>query len=702
MSSLTLQESINRLQSNEERLDQFVNDGNGSGSFTTAGGVVVPSLPAVAARAAELRNDLAEDDGAGQVGFKQCGTGAAARTVESKLRETVSVRDFGAVGDGVTDDTAAIQAALNAGSLGKSHSVLIPAGCVFGITNGLVIKANTTIYFEGWIKCLSYGMHDTALIPENGGNNIRIVNPQIDLNNQAGMSGFIIRTGAHNVSVDGGVIKNATHDKGGVQGGRGFIVESVATVLPGRNVTVRGVKIDNCYMGFAYQAGEDMRRQSVIISDIAVYNCDVVYWIVGNTAGYPHDPDEMSAIISGVSAYNCGKQGQYTNGGGAFVADRACNIVMRDIMLVNDSSYGSIPSVWHGNGARLQLDITYLGDCENFWNFQPYKEADAPPATENTIEDSVLRGVQHGACTDIATVGNSADAYAEKVHLTGWHAYVSSGSVVTANLRQDDVWFDVYEKANNARVIGSGDKIAAFTFAQTAGKVARYGSTVFGTDPRDSYAPTALFSDSESGYNGGIEIRSFAPSIKFRDISGSGVSGAMRVDAGVIRFALDETPATPAWSEQLLLDKFSLRPAADNARACGNASLRWSVVYAGTGTINTSDEREKQQIRDLSAAERAVAVRLKSLIRAFKFNDAVAAKGESARTHLGVIAQDVKAAFEAEGLVAEDYAILCYDEWGEQPETVDEDGNVTQEYRPAGNRYGVRYEELLAFIIAAL
>lgn len=168
----------------------------------------------------------------------------------------------------------------------------------------------------------------------------------------------------------------------------------------------------------------------------------------------------------------------------------------------------------------------------------------------------------------------------------------------------------------------------------------------------------------------------------------------------------------------LYLTETVFRPySLDNAIDLGAASQRYKTLYAGTGTINTSDEREKQQIRELTDTERAVAVRLKSLIRAFKFNDAVEKKGGNARTHVGVIAQDVKVAFESEGLDAFKYGILCYDEWDEQPEVVetwgdefDGDGNlirtagskVTEAYRPAGNRYGVRYEELLAFIIGAI
>jgi hypothetical protein len=128
----------------------------------------------------------------------------------------------------------------------------------------------------------------------------------------------------------------------------------------------------------------------------------------------------------------------------------------------------------------------------------------------------------------------------------------------------------------------------------------------------------------------------------------------------------------------------SFSSSSDNIMSLGTSGFRWTTVYATTGTINTSDANQKEQIADLSAAELAVAKRIKGLFKTFKFKDAVVAKGDGARIHVGVMAQDVQAAFAAEGLDANKYGLFCSD-------TVD---GVTT--------LGVRYEELLAFVIAAM
>jgi hypothetical protein len=153
---------------------------------------------------------------------------------------------------------------------------------------------------------------------------------------------------------------------------------------------------------------------------------------------------------------------------------------------------------------------------------------------------------------------------------------------------------------------------------------------------------------------------------------------------------------------QVQVDTLKFSPVTDNVLSLGAAAIRWTEVYAVAPAINTSDAREKQQVRELSTAERAAALRCKSLLRAFKWNHAVEQKGDAARIHFGVMAQDVKAAFEAEGLDAHQYGLFCYDEWEARDEVRDEDGSIIMEAAPAGNRYGVRYEELLAFIIGAM
>ncbi len=167
----------------------------------------------------------------------------------------------------------------------------------------------------------------------------------------------------------------------------------------------------------------------------------------------------------------------------------------------------------------------------------------------------------------------------------------------------------------------------------------------------------------------------------------------------------------------------------DNVMDLGYASSRWDDVYATNGTIQTSDEREKQDIEELSDAEQRVAVAAKGLLRKFRWKDAVEEKGDNARTHFGIIAQDLQAAFEAEGLDHSKYAMFIKSEWwiGDKThpaidEVLDDEGNVIVEGSPehveTGHHYdneadapsdatyhyrlGIRYTELLAFIIASI
>ena len=177
----------------------------------------------------------------------------------------------------------------------------------------------------------------------------------------------------------------------------------------------------------------------------------------------------------------------------------------------------------------------------------------------------------------------------------------------------------------------------------------------------------------------------------------------------------------------------------DNELDLGRSSARYDDIHATNGTIQTSDENEKQDIASLTSAEITAATAISKLFKTYKWKDKEAAKGNDARTHTGVVAQQVQTAMSDAGLNASKYAFWCSDTWWETSTEVeaveaveakdavyDDDGNLvieaveaveakdaytridtynSEEKAPEGaterTRLGVRYPELLAFIGAA-
>jgi hypothetical protein len=146
----------------------------------------------------------------------------------------------------------------------------------------------------------------------------------------------------------------------------------------------------------------------------------------------------------------------------------------------------------------------------------------------------------------------------------------------------------------------------------------------------------------------------------------------------------------------LYMSPTELRPEnTDGVVNLGSGLYKYNTVYAATGSISTSDRNKKQDIGDISDA--ILDAWGKVNYQTFKFKDAVELKGDGARYHIGVIAQEIHDAFTStEGAPNPfDYGILCYEEWDAVEEELNDEGEILTPSREAGDMWAIRADECL-------
>lgn len=121
----------------------------GSGIYTLAlhdaSDVPIWSVDGVA----DTATGLAGSAGASKVGFIQAGSGAVPRTAQDKMRERISVDDFGALGDGSTDDSLAINSAIAAAAALGGASVVFGPGKNYRHTSTIVLSSGVVLHLYG-------------------------------------------------------------------------------------------------------------------------------------------------------------------------------------------------------------------------------------------------------------------------------------------------------------------------------------------------------------------------------------------------------------------------------------------------------------------------------------------------------------------------------------------------------------------------
>jgi hypothetical protein len=620
--------------------------------------------------------------GSSKIGFLQAGTGATATTVQARLRQTVSVKDFGAVGNGTADDTAAIQAALNTGK-----SVYIPSG-TYKCTGTLNLKPQQIVYGDGPSNtALVYSQTTGVLI--NGDPTSSPSYAADYSNTNYNCNGAILK----DMSLTGTWTANSSNTSigicaqfGGYYDGslqnldiRGF---NIGVQLAGSVQTMRNCHIAICLYGF----------KTVTTTTTETYNFSDTFLIETNwadTCGQTITQTPSSQSASGsIVVFNVPNASAFMQWTPITQAATGARGLIQSI----NTAYSQITCYVYQGTMNNTAIVNHQGAC--FWLSQY--------SNNFRFINNEVYGSTNGLVTISSGIASYVDQFWVDIDMSGAAMIeTNAGSFVRGPIGITGPNGDLVVADPNLYFGYSslGQKTATFN----DGSISGYGMVTPNNQPfRAIYNGgykvaiadkiVQVMGDSAGASDGGV-----SSTVQYSWVLNKDTGNAPVVLSLGYSYAIDTSPYLSAGQliplplSGKLIDFIAsgvtskFQPSVDNLMSLGSATNRWNVVYAATGTINTSDGNQKTEIVDISEVEKRVALKLKNCVKRFKFKDAVELKGSSARYHFGVIAQEVKTAFESEGLNADEYGLFCSNVLDDKTEQL-----------------GIRYDELFAFIISSI
>ncbi len=646
------------------------------------------------------------------------------RMLKDRFADVVNVRDFGAVGDGVTDDTESIQAAIDFCGNNGGGCVYFPTG-TYVVHNPAPDRTNSfnpryfalyqpysNVFLTGAgagstiLRCkttdAAYGVLLMAVTPiENGKpqiENTAITGLTLDGNSEV----FDLISGETRTPVVYGIgLRNATF--------KNLVVcNSNMYGIGLENGGHQNIKVLDSVFYNCGRNAVDVKNNGSANRDIVIDNCTVINCGFGN---YEAEDSKNSGIgiacesgkvtnITFVDIPTTGKLGQLIHIKANSQGTGGKNIIVSNIHATfGDGEYPNMDSAVMVRNTNVSVSKVKLsGNAPvGIYFGQPYC----------TATDCTFDGVQIGIkIENKTTTGEGFEEYDGADYC----------SVIGCVFRDAENGISVAR--NEVKVIGNtfSSCVSGISFTSNSATKSLCCENSFENCDTTISAVSGLQSHCWFN-NAGAEqsVTTVLSEGKEHGLS-INVKNFLRIMAG------EKTPFAAYTSEQQpdgYLRLGSAQPKTDSASALGTSSLRWSEVYAATGAINTSDQRVKSSVAN--ASDTLLDAVGSVPIHTFQFKDAVEKKGsDAARFHAGVIAQEVASAFQSKGLDATRYGLFCHDTWQDeyetvevvdQPEVLDENGEVVSPavthteqklITAAGDRYGIRYEELLMLECARL
>lgn len=683
-----------------------------------------------------------EDLDTSQLSYLAAATGAQARPGNSKLFDWISVKDFGATGDGTTDDRAAINAAISSMNA-TGGVVMFPTGRykIIGAANPDGLKTGVLVPFNG-----NYPIDRRIQLIAAGKATLL-----------AGVDDMVVlRVSRPGTVVDGLEIDGGRNYGAGFTGtwGIGLIPEDRTATGPSI-VSQSFCRVSNCHITQTYEGL--MLEPGPTITGVG---SGAYYPVINNN----HFNWNSRAICIKTSNTTPGNEARPTRGviENNRIERGVCGIDLdyaTEFMLkanyfqfmwaTFESAYThprqfAVPCAIHV-GTHSANNIVLGGEAEDC-DVDVQNDAAILGAGTAITFNSVLTNTSSGTLNAnwAGTTGSYLITFSSGddriVTLTNgspgvsWYGNVTASASATAYARSVRPYGITYRDftlggifagistnfnpAQDARLLRFSRRYDFYEQIQVVAHhsgFARWVIDTAGNGTRNMAWETNGSERMEISSSGQWTFKGSAGNINMLT-TGSAIQGT---HANGITLSTTGTAASlSAGGKSVQINAAAFQPGSDNNTTSGTASFRWSTVYAGSATINTSDARLKDWRGGFNDHELRVAKKLSKLIGIYRWKDMVEQKGEDARLHAGVLVQDVMNIFKDEGLDPFDYGMVCYDEWQDEYESIFEEKLVQPEGEgaepelrmvdtgrtriktKAGNRYGLRYDELWAFIIA--